>query len=128
MINISRLVDFSNGDKVKVVSNATNHNYQIGTEYTIVNDNNGHGGNYLLSIDGYNACGNWIGPGDITKGLKKDIIIEELSNILEFLKDYEGDIDNAHKLQKEYKVFHILKEIKSEKSDFEKISIISKYI
>lgn len=127
MINIKALFSFEVGGKIKVISNTCGHNYQIGQEYIIINDNNGMG-NYLLSLDGYQACGGWVNSNDISKHISKEDVVNELSNVLEFLKDYEGDIDNIHKLQKEYKVFHILKEIKSEKSDFEKISIISKYV
>ena len=57
----------------------------------------------------------------------KNSIILELENFIEFIKDCD-DVSDVAKLEKEFKVFTILKEVKSSRSDFEKISIISKYI
>lgn len=147
MLKIKKLFEPSVGDRVIVKSNSCNHSYQIGNEYEIIHDN--LNGTYTLGIVSdvrsttatipigaqnfhgihIGAIGqHWIGIQDLDLKIDQKILIDDISNMLEFLNDYEGDISNLDKLEKEYKVYHILKEVKSEKSDFEKISIISRYI
>jgi hypothetical protein len=128
MINIKGLFNQKKmGDKVIVKSNIGNHGYIVGREYIITNV----GGNdtYLLSDPNPNQIihQTWISLIDLNIQLDRESVITDLSDMLEFLKDYEGDLESSN-LEKEYKVYHILKQVKSSKSDFEKISIISKYI
>jgi hypothetical protein len=138
MINIKGIFQPKVGDTVIVKSNLSgNHNYQLGREYVIVNDN-GHC-NYLLSEIGdhtnqqhldprMHGLQQWITLQDLDIKVDKESLISNLGDMLEFLKDYESELTNSSKLEKEFKVFHILKEVKSEKSDFAKIEIISKYL
>lgn len=139
MINIKGIFNPKIGDKVTVKSNISGHGYAIGREYNIVNEGNG---NYLLSDDvndvdpqgvmfghpHHQRAQSWVSLQDLDIKLNKESLISDLSDVLEFLKDYEDKLENSSKLEKEFKVYHILKEVKSEKSDFDKISIISKYL
>jgi predicted NACHT family NTPase len=129
MINIKGLFNQKKiGDQVTVKSNISGHQYVIGKEYII---SNVHGNdNYMLSDTNpnqYVTQQTWITSAELNMGINKESLVMDLTDMLEFLKDYEGDIESSN-LEKEYKVYHILKQIKSTKSDFEKISIISKYI
>ena len=135
MINIKGIFNPKIGDKVTVKSNINGHGYAIGREYNIVNEGNG---NYLLGEIDQNIHNlgdrhphhqqSWVQLCDLDIKLNKSSLISDLSDMLEFLTDYEDELDNSSKLEKEFKVYHILKEVKSEKSDFDKISIISKYL
>jgi len=137
MINIKGIFNPRIGDKVTVKSNISGHGYAIGREYNIINEGNG---NYLLSDDGdvdpqgmmghhhNQRAQSWVSLQDLDIKLNKESLISDLSDMLEFLKDYGDELNNSSKLEKEFKVYHILKEVKSEKSDFDKISIISKYL
>lgn len=116
------------GDKVKVLSNYNNHNYNIGDIYTISHIDLNHG--FILSNDN-DWQGNWITGSEISNiNLEqgKEYLLNELKVFLEFLEDYEGDVQSSDKFEKEFKVYKILKEIKGTKSDFEKIKIISELI
>ena len=128
------------GDKVKVLSNYNNHNYNIGDIYTISHIDPAHG--FLLAstiphhihphrntTDGWQ--GNWITSEEFSNTnceLSKEYLVNELKVFLEFLEDYEDDVQSSDKFEKEFKVYKILKEIKGSKSDFEKIKIISAII
>jgi len=139
MINIKGIFQPKIGDKVTIKSNLGNHNYVIGKEYEIINDNGVS--NYLLGDVGGFVPNNdhiqhqpifqnqtWISIQDLDIKVDKNTLISNFSDMLEFLKDYEGELNNGTKLEKEFKVYHILKEVKSGKTDFEKIDIISKYL
>ena len=131
MINIKSL--FSNelkiGDPVTVIGNSNGNNYVIGQEYIVSAI---HGNNtYSLSAPGSHFLGNMVVLSDLKfASISKDksVVIQELENLVEFIKDCDSDISDFIKLEKEFKVFTILKEVKSARSDFEKISIISKYL
>lgn len=126
MINISKIFELNIGDKVVVTGNTCGHSYQIGQEFTITNVDIINK-RYLLDSGVYGNY--WVNLCDLDhKNIGKQELINNLSDMLEFLNDYEGDIQESSKLDKEYKVYRILKELKSIKSDFEKIGIISKYI
>ena len=141
MIELKKILQPSIGDEVIIKSNINNHTLAIGSKHTIIESN---GDNHLLAhtavgIDTQTLAqgargiiqhnyGNWVSMIDLSIEVNKDKIISDLSNILEFLKDYENDIVNTEKVVKEFKVYHILKEVKSSKTDFEKIDIISKYL
>ena len=75
--------------------------------------------------------GNWITEKEISKikqEFNKEYLVNQLKVFLEFLEDYEGDVQSSDKFEKEFQVYKILKEIKGTKSDFEKIKIISELI
>ena len=129
-MNIRGLFTPKLGDIVVVTSNNCGHYYQIGSRYKICNQNSPD--SWLLdNADGtpFQGNRNWINSLDFDiDDFDRDNLIDDLSNILEFIKDYPDLKTSIAKIEKEYKVFRILKEIKSGKSDFDKISIISKYI
>ena len=141
MIEFSKLIETTNdrkpGDKVIVTNNSSNHNYPINCEYTISDMyDSGQGFNGIAVIqytltDMQGVRGNsYITSTEFQKVdqiSNKKIIIKDLENMLEFLKDYEGDIQNK-KIDKEYKVYNILKQVKSTNSDFEKMRMISELI
>jgi len=117
------------GDKVKVLSNYNNHNYAVGDIYTISHIDTIHG--FILSDYDNDWQGNWITRSEISNinfEQGKEYLVNELKVFLEFLEDYEGDVQLSEKFEKEFKVYKILKEIKGTKSDFEKIKIISDLI
>ena len=138
MINIKGIFQPKIGDKVTIKSNQGNHTYVMGKEYEIINDNGM--GNYLLGeVDGFVPANDpnhqlmyqnqsWISLVDLDIKGDKGQLISNFTDMLEFLKDYEWELNNCVKLEKEFKVYHILKEVKSGKTDFEKIDIISKYL
>ena len=116
------------GDKVKVLINYNNHNYTIGSIYEISYIDPRHG--FTLTDDN-GFQGNWITEGEISnikQEFNKESLINQLKVFLEFLEDYEDDVQSSDKFEKEFKVYKILKEIKGTKSDFEKIKIISELI
>jgi len=141
MIEFSKLIETTNdkkpGDKVIVIYNSSNHNYSVNTEYTISDMyDSGQGFNGVAVIqytltDMNGVMGNsYITSNEFQKidqVSNKKNIISDLENMLEFLRDYEGDIQNK-KIDKEYKVYNILKQVKSAKSDFDKMRMISELI
>jgi len=140
MIEFSKLIettsDKKQGDKVIVRNNSSNHTYQINGEY-IISDMYDSGQGFGMSVIQYTLSdlNGVLGNSYITSNefqkvdqvSSKKSIISDLENMLEFLKDYEGDIQNK-KIDKEYKVYNILKQVKSAKSDFEKMKMISELI
>lgn len=126
-MNIKGLFSLKEGDEVKVIANSSGHGFTIGKCYKIARNVQNNGLNCQWQLE--TGVGRWwVSEPDLepATAIDKDKLIDELSNLLEFLKDY-GDVTSISKLEKEYRVYHILKEIKSTKSDFEKIAIISKY-
>jgi hypothetical protein len=116
------------GDKVKVLINYNSHNYTIGSIYEISYIDTHHG--FTLKDDS-GFLGNWITEKEISKikqEFNKEYLVNQLKVFLEFLEDYEGDVQSSDKFEKEFQVYKILKEIKGTKSDFEKIKIISELI
>ena len=71
------------GDKVKVLSNYNNHNYNIGGIYTISQESPAHG--FLLNTtDGWQ--GNWITSEEFSNTnceLSKEYLVNELKVFLE---------------------------------------------
>lgn len=126
LVTYLNLNSFKRGDRVKVIDNLTGHNYIINKNYIILNVNHN---NYLLIDDDGNQGSSYVQPYEIenlSNNVTKECIIKELENIVEFLKDF--DFNNKKDFAKSYKVYNILKEVKSSSSDAEKLEIISKYI
>lgn len=126
------------GATVKVKRNTSGHDYKIGSEYTVAHSfMQDHGGRHGLG--GYSTAqlilndpetgmtGNHITPSEVEMDLSKERVISELKNIIEFLQDTDKEVTDK-RLDKEFKVYKILKEMKSTKSDYEKIEIIARYL
>lgn len=126
LVTYLNINSFKRGDRVKVIENLNGHNYIINKSYTVLNVN--HGG-YLLIDDNGNQGSSYAQSYEmenLSTNISKEGLIKELENIVEFLKDF--DFKSKKDFAKSYKVYNILKEVKSSSSDAEKLEIISKYI
>jgi len=123
------------GDEVRYLSNSNSSNYIIGNFYKISSI---HDNDTFILRDSQGRLGNYATLNDLEiknktiKEILKEIIeiSEELELIKEFISDYDNDEinNNSNNIEKEYKTFKLLKVIKSSKSDFEKIKILSEHI
>lgn len=125
---LKKLFSIEEGSQVRIISNVTNHSLKIGDVYTV--------DRITGQVSGYNPPRSIIYIHDQVAGCvalyledielvtDKDYIIDELKDIIEFLKD--NDLTNRS--EKDYKIFRLLKTIKGEKTDMDKIKILSKYI
>lgn len=141
MIDINKLFEtkVKFGTIVVPIRNHTQHEYEIGKKYKVAqvtsvpdaygNTQDSNSQFILMDMDtemvGYSTIS--LHEISLSKAVNKKEAISNLENILEFLKDYEGEINNDQ-INKEYKVYNILKEVKSSNSDFDKIKIISEII
>ncbi len=135
MIDLNALLgmggSLSMGTEVIVTNNLEGHNYTINARHTIYQtpEMTGNGRYILMDVVG-GRTGNYISTsGFRVAGIKVDKAktLNELENILEFCRDYDFECETGD-INKSYKIFNIFKEIKSTKSDAEKIELISKYI
>jgi hypothetical protein len=113
------------GDKVKYISNSNSSNYTIGKVYNV----HRLGGDTCVLIDENGREGNNAALCDIVvlKFIKIKDVLDEINIVKEFLEDYEEE-EISMNMEREFKAFKLLKVIKSTKSDFEKMKIISELV
>jgi hypothetical protein len=120
---ISSIMGYSIGTDVLVMGRISGHNYQIGGKYKIfqIYPN----GQFVL-VDGNGIVGNYISDIDLslTNVPIKEILEEKILDLLEFLKDYESEVD-LNRIDNDWKAYIILKSIKKYDNDFDRMRAIS---